>query len=73
MMNYLLILMEIFSFFRLDNENDLKIFAYSYFKDIINLIELDKNNNIFYDDGIVENYRRSKKENSKVTSISIYY
>ena len=66
--------------FRLDDENDLKIIANSYFKDIKNLIKLDKNNNIFYDNGIDENsgyyrfYRSfDDEEDNKSTSISIYY
>ena len=67
--------------FRLTDENDIIIIATFYSKYVTNLIKLDENNNIFYDDGNDENYdyennwsfESSDNENNKNNSVFIFY
>ena len=53
---FLFICKGILFLFELTNDNELKIISQSCFKNIISLKRINETNNIFYDDGIDENY-----------------
>ena len=68
--------------FRLTDENDIIIIANSYFKEVKNLIKLDENNNIFYDDGNDEkisnrnnylSFESFYEDSYNINSVSIFY
>ena len=68
--------------FRLTGENDIIIIATSYFKEVKNLIKLDENNNIFYNDGSDEkignrnnylSFESFYEDSYNINSVSIFY